>query len=94
MKEATSQQREALEVDEREGLVREYLDRLLPDNWDEMSIYERQIILISLKTPHSLKGQSAETVSNMKSGAECFVSTKKTSGHPKQLYYSGNYETD
>ena len=27
-------QREAMEVDERQGMVEEYLDTLLPENWD------------------------------------------------------------
>lgn len=32
----------ALESDEREGLVREYLDQLLPTNWDELEVSERR----------------------------------------------------
>lgn len=39
---AKEEQREAMEADEREGLVKEYLDLLLPENWDEMSLYERR----------------------------------------------------
>ena len=39
---AVSEQDAAMETDEREGLVREYLDTLLPDNWDKMSLYERR----------------------------------------------------
>ncbi len=35
-------QREAMETDEREGMVREYLATLLPVNWNEMSLYERR----------------------------------------------------
>lgn len=34
-----------MESDEREGLVRAYLDTLLPDNWDDMSLYERRNFL-------------------------------------------------
>lgn len=39
---AKEKQREAMEADEREGLVKEYLDRLLPDSWDSMNLYERR----------------------------------------------------
>jgi predicted P-loop ATPase len=42
IKEAEKAQIDALESDEREGLVREYLDKLLPSNWDDMDIYERR----------------------------------------------------
>lgn len=42
IEEAEKAQIEALESDEREGLVREYLDKLLPSNWDDMDIYERR----------------------------------------------------
>ena len=76
--EATSQQREALEVDEREGLVREYLDRLLPDNWDEMSIYERQDYIRSPEDPTQPEGTvRRETVSNMEIWCECFGKHKE-----------------
>jgi predicted P-loop ATPase len=39
---AWAEQREAMETDEREGFIREYLEMLLPDNWDSMNIYERR----------------------------------------------------
>jgi hypothetical protein len=39
---AVKEQREAMESDDREGLVREYLMTLLPDNWSSMSLYERK----------------------------------------------------
>lgn len=42
---ATSEQAEAMETDEREGLVRAYLDTLLPENWDSMSLYDRRNFL-------------------------------------------------
>jgi predicted P-loop ATPase len=42
IKEAEKAQIDALESDEREGLIREYLDKLLPTNWDDMDIYERR----------------------------------------------------
>lgn len=42
---AKAEQREAMESDEREGLVREYLEALLPDNWDDMDTFERRNFL-------------------------------------------------
>ena len=42
---AASEQRSAMEVDEREGLIKEYLDALLPENWSDMSIYDRRNFL-------------------------------------------------
>ncbi len=39
---AKEEQREAMEADEREGLVREYLDKLLPEKWPEMELAERR----------------------------------------------------
>lgn len=42
---ATSEQAEAMETDDREGLVRTYLDTLLPENWDFMSLYDRRNFL-------------------------------------------------
>ncbi len=39
---ASVAQIDALESDEREGIVKEYLETLLPTNWDEMDIYARR----------------------------------------------------
>ena len=39
---AQEEQREALQTDEREGLVREYLDKLLPEDWETMDLAERR----------------------------------------------------
>ena len=43
---AKSEQREALESDEREGLVREYLETLLPEDWDGMDLF---LLLLSFR---------------------------------------------
>ncbi len=70
---ARSEQREAMEQDEREGLVREYLDRLLPENWHEMSIYERREYILSPANPILPEGKiRRETVSNIEIWCECF----------------------
>lgn len=39
---AELEQRNAMESDEREGIIREFLELLLPENWDNMNIYERR----------------------------------------------------
>lgn len=39
---AENEQKAAMEADDREGLVEEYLNLLLPDNWASMKTYERR----------------------------------------------------
>ncbi len=43
--EAAYEQTAAMESDDREGIVRNYLDTLLPEEWDSMSLYERRNFL-------------------------------------------------
>lgn len=43
--EAYKMQQEAMESDDREGIVADYLDRLLPDNWNAMDVYQRRAFL-------------------------------------------------
>ena len=43
--EAVKMQQEAMESDDREGIVAEYLDRLLPENWNTMDLYQRRSFL-------------------------------------------------
>lgn len=38
-------QKEALECDDRQGIISEYLEKLLPKDWDEMDLYERRSFL-------------------------------------------------
>ena len=40
--EARRRQRGALESDEREGVIADYLEVKLPDNWDQMSLFDRR----------------------------------------------------
>lgn len=44
---AAEAQREAMEQDDRQGLVEKYLDRLLPDTWDLMDVDQRLMFLDS-----------------------------------------------
>lgn len=39
------QQQEAMEADDREGIISNYLDTLLPVNWDDMDLYQRRSFL-------------------------------------------------
>lgn len=71
---AISEQADAMETDEREGLVREYLDTLLPDNWSDMDLYERKNFLSGNSLSDiGRKGTVARTtVCNMEIWCECF----------------------
>lgn len=75
---AKNEQREAMEQDEREGLVREYLDRLLPENWDAMNIYERRDFIRDPDDPTHPKGVvRRESASNLEIWCECFGKPKE-----------------
>ncbi|MEK4359920.1 virulence-associated E family protein [Paenibacillus sp. FSL M7-1455] len=71
---AKDEQREAMESDEREGLVREYLDMLLPEDWDTMDLYERRAFINGTEFGESQRvGVKKRTsVSNMEIWCECF----------------------
>ena len=69
---ATAAQRDALEEDERQGQVEEYLETLLPTNWPEMDVYRRREYLRG-DDPIARKGTIwRETVSNAEIWCECF----------------------
>lgn len=72
---AKKEQREAMEADEREGLVKEYLDLLLPDSWEEMSLYERRNFINGESEfgDESKKGSVArKSVCSLEIWCECF----------------------
>ncbi len=71
---AKEEQREAMESDEREGLVRDYLDMLLPEDWDTMDLYERRAYINGTEFGESRKiGVRRRTsVSNLEIWCECF----------------------
>lgn len=71
---ATSEQDDAMESDEREGLVRTYLDTLLPVDWNTMSAYERRNFLNGSEFGgESHVGMVERTlVCNMEIWCECF----------------------
>ncbi len=71
---AKAEQREAMEADEREGLVRDYLDVLLPENWDSMDLFERRNFLGGSDFGNTGKAGTVRrrSVSNMEIWCECF----------------------
>lgn len=71
---AKAEQREAMESDEREGLVRLYLDTLLPEDWSSMDIFERRNFLHGSDFgPAQREGTVKRTsVSSMEIWCECF----------------------
>ena len=69
---AKEEQREALESDEREGLVRDFLETLLPENWDSMDLFERRSFLSGVSNIGA-KGTVRRTrVCNMEIWCELF----------------------
>ncbi|MGN0241921.1 MAG: VapE domain-containing protein [Candidatus Weimeria sp.] len=83
---AKDEQRQAMESDDREGLVREYLDTLLPSNWDDMDFYARRTYIHDPDDPAHVPGTVRRvTVSNIEIWCECF-------GKPKEdIRYSDSY---
>ena len=69
---------EAMQHDEREGLVREYLDTLLPENWYELDIGERISFLSDKKHELHKEGTMKRTfVTNIEIWTECFGNRKE-----------------
>lgn len=71
---AVQEQADAMETDEREGLVRAYLDTLLPENWDDMNLYERRNFLNGndFGVDECTGTVRRDTVCNMEIWCECF----------------------
>ena len=70
---AEQQQKQAMETDERQGLVENYLNTLLPDNWDAMSLFERKNFLSGDDFGGTKIGTVERTqVSNAEIWCECF----------------------
>ena len=72
--EAFRHQHDAMESDDREGIVQDYLDRLLPEDWDGMDLYQRR----SFYSGSEFSGGPAsgtvrrERVCTMEIWCECF----------------------
>lgn len=71
-------QRDAMEQDDREGIVREYLDMLLPESWDTMDVYRRREYFQDQDDPTRPVGVNKRTeVSNIEIWCECFGKPKE-----------------
>ena len=85
---AKVEQAEAMENDEREGLVQAYLEALLPINWGEMDLYERRNFLNGNSvTDIGCQGtERRRFVCNMEIWCECFCK------EPSMMKKSDSYE--
>lgn len=73
VEEAAEVQKDAMEEDERQGMVEVYLETLLPENWSEMDLYARRAYLHNTDDPTITKGTvKRETVSNVEIWCECY----------------------
>ena len=70
---ARKQQQAAMEADDREGLVRKYLDIKLPGRWGRMDLTERRAFLSGAEDLTDRSGTMIrDTVTHMEIYAECF----------------------
>lgn len=70
---AKGSQREAMEDDPRRPMVEKYLDTLLPENWEDMSLDDRLQFLDGEDEGFAPEGtKERQTVSNMEIWVECF----------------------
>lgn len=75
---AKDEQRAAMERDDREGLVVEYLEMLLPEGWESMDVYKRRDYVRDTGDPTRKEGVTKRTeVSNIEIWAECFGKPKE-----------------
>lgn len=73
-----AEQADAMEQDDREGLVEAYLDMLLPVNWDEMDVYARRDYISYPNDSVRVKGTvRRESVSNIEIWCECFGKSRE-----------------
>ena len=72
IKEAEKVQQSAMEIDERQGMVEEYLDTLLPDGWENMDIYARRSYVNDKSDPTRPNGCCKNCGINAEIWCECF----------------------
>ena len=98
--EAYSQQRKAMETDAREGIVQEYLERLLPVGWEKYDLYQRRSFLTGgeFEAPATEGTVRRERVCAMEIWCECFgkprEAMKKSDAYEIEgiLYSLGGWE--
>ena len=69
---AEAQQLAAMEHDDREGIVAQYLAMPLPDNWESMDVYRRQEYIRGDDPIRANAVRKRTMVSNMEIWVECF----------------------
>ena len=70
---AQEAQKSAMEMDERQGMVEQYLNMLLPERWDMMDLYERRNYISEKDSPTVEKGvRMRSVVCNAEIWCECF----------------------
>ena len=71
---ALKEQQIAMEVDEREGMVRDYLEMPLPERWDKMDIFDRRNYICGSEFGGEREPgvRRRERVCNMEIWCECF----------------------
>lgn len=97
---AYAMQRNAMEADDREGIVEDYLDTLLPEEWSSMDLYERKSYLNGTEFGEVKRNGSVERdrVCVMEIWCECFgkarESIKKSDSYEIEgiLYKLGGWE--
>lgn len=97
---AYAMQRDAMETDDREGIVEEYLNTLLPDEWATMDLYDRKNYLNGTEFGEVQKHGNIERerVCVMEIWCECFgksrESLKKSDSYEIEgiLYKLGGWE--
>src|SRR5574344_61458 len=72
LEEAEEAQRSAMESYERQGLVEQYLSKLLPENWSEMDLYQRRNFLDGDDITSNSGTVQRMEVSNAEIWCECF----------------------
>ena len=72
--EAEKMQQSAMEVDERVGMVEEYLNTMLPDDWDKMDLFQRRNYLNGSEfgSPAREAKELRTEVNNAEIWCECF----------------------
>jgi len=76
--EASIAQQGAMEGDDREGVVIDYLEKLLPSNWDEMDLYQRRSFLSGDELSQDLNRTiKRERVCTMEIWCECFYKERQ-----------------
>ena len=65
-------QQEAMESDDREGIILDYLETLLPTNWNEMTLYERRAYLNNKELIESKGIVRKSEICIMEIWCECF----------------------